>query len=75
MEAEIKRGWWWSPNSKKAHYFERGDNGGRSICRGFLVFATDILDREVQDNNDSSTDNCAKCKRLVIKMREQQKAK
>jgi hypothetical protein len=61
-EKPERRGWWWSPNSRKAHYF-RESIGGRAICGGFLVFATGILFHEAQDNAHASPDNCAACKR------------
>lgn len=57
-----KRGWWWSPNSRKAHFFVE-EEGGRAICGGFLVFATAILFAEASDTFHQSPDNCAACKR------------
>ena len=66
MSDEDFRGWWWSPNSRKAHYF---DNDGRSVCRKFMVLIVDVLRREAQDTGDESPDNCAACKKKVAKLR------
>lgn len=62
---EKTQGWWWPPNSRKAHYFVKADSG-RSLCNGFLCFLPDsVLFREAEDAHHNSLDNCAKCKKLV----------
>ena len=70
--SEQFRGWWWSPNSRKAHYF---DNDVRSLCGNFLVLAPAVLHLEVQDTDHNSPDNCAGCKRKVLARLEKERGK
>ena len=68
MESQKTQGWWWPPNSRKAHYFIATD-GGRSLCNGYLSFIPSVIASEMEDSDDLSPDNCAKCKKLVATRR------
>ncbi len=58
-----KEGWWWPSNAGKAHYMRNG----RSLCgRWGTMFANPRLEQ----GNDNSRDNCAACKRKVLKEKE-----
>lgn len=52
-------GWGWPANSKKAHYFLEGSI--RSLC-GKWAFTG-----ERESGKDESPDNCAECKRRLLK--------
>jgi len=52
------RGWWWPPNSKKAHYFV----DGRSLCGRWASLRSK---REYDDSDDEHPDNCAECMQRV----------
>jgi hypothetical protein len=54
-----KEGWTWLINSKKWHYFRKS----KSLCGKFLIIGNPQLE---QGNNESS-DNCAQCKKLLLK--------
>lgn len=60
------RGWWWSPNARRAHYFH---GNTVSLCRKLGFVDAELLRREAQDHGDNSPDNCAECKRRVAKLR------
>lgn len=57
--SNLKQGWGWPFNSRRAHFFEEGEI--ISIC-GKMMFAG-----ERTDNNHDSQDNCAECKRKRLK--------
>lgn len=50
-----KEGWAFPGKSRKAHFFT---NDGRSLCLGWGFYAGPL-----EQGNDDSSDNCAKCKR------------
>lgn len=54
---ELKDGWAWPNNSRKAHYFSRG----RSLCGKMMYLGA------TEQGNDTSPDNCAECRRRLPK--------
>ncbi len=56
-------GWNYLINSPKWHFFKAD---GRSLCGRWLTFA-----RDHHASGDDSPDNCAACKKKVVKLREQ----
>lgn len=59
----MREGWNWLFNSSKWHYFREG----RSLCGKWMTLGNP----EYQQGNDNSPDNCAACKRKLLKEREQ----
>ena len=53
-ENEIGKGWGFPLNTRKAHYF---DNDAISMCGKWMYMG------QLEDNNHTSPDNCAICKR------------
>lgn len=51
----MAEGWTWLINSRKWHYFR----DGRSLCGGFAL----LSDKDLEQGNNCSPDNCAKCRR------------
>lgn len=68
MTAEIKeqkRGWFRVMGlSRKWHYFKPDET--HTVCGEWGMFAAP---NALEDFNDSSSDNCAACKRIVAAMR------
>lgn len=60
---QVHRGWGFPLNSKKAHYFING----QSLCHKWLYLGA------LEDTNDDSPDNCAVCRRKLLKIREKEK--
>ena len=60
--SEVREGWAMVMYSRKWHYFGKD---GRSLCRGFGNFGSVPLSQ----GNDDSPDNCAMCKRKLLKRR------
>lgn len=58
-EREIKEGWGFPMNSRKAHYFV----DGVSLCRKWGFF----FGRFLEQGNDNSPDNCAACMKALPK--------
>lgn len=58
-QARFPAGWGWPGNSRKAHYFEKGETV--SICSRMMYAG----ERETGANQ--SPDNCAECKRRYQK--------
>ena len=56
-DKERDAGWAWPLNSRKAHYF----NDCRSLCGKMLFFG------KTEQGNDNSPDNCAACKKKLLK--------
>lgn len=56
-------GWGWIKNSPKWHYFI----DGRSLCGRWAYF-----DRELEQENDESPDNCTACKKALAKRKAKQ---
>lgn len=52
-------GWGLISNSRKWHYYVNG----HSLCRGFMKFT----DHDLEQGNDRSPDNCAKCQKQLAK--------
>ena len=50
----MKVGWNWLTNSKKWHYFQ---SDGRALCGRYMVFRND----DANEEDISSSDNCAEC--------------
>ena len=59
----MAQGWGFPLNMKKGHYF---NNSTISLCSRCMYGG------ELEDTNDLSDDNCAECKRRVVKLRKQQ---
>lgn len=57
-----REGWIWLINSRKWHYF--GPNG-KSLCGKFFLLGNP----ELEQGNDNSPDNCAICRRKLIKQK------
>jgi hypothetical protein len=60
---EFKEGWVWFLNSKKAHYVKEH----RALCGRWLY-----LGNSYEQGKDDSPDNCAECKRRLLKIRGKQ---
>jgi len=60
---DLKVGWGWPMNSKKAHWF----NNGRALCGKWLYMGA------LEEGNDTSSDNCAECKKRKLKCEEKGK--
>lgn len=58
-----KEGWGWLLNSRKWHYFLPG---GRSICGKWLALGNQTLEQ----GNDTSSDNCAACRKKVTSLKQ-----
>jgi len=58
-------GWTWLANSSRWHYFR----DGRSLCGKFMLFADP--DEGYESGQDESPDNCAACKRKVLREKAQ----
>lgn len=56
----LAQGWWFALNSRKAHYYEKGEI--RSICGKQMTFGSRP---GTEDDNHDSADNCAACKRQL----------
>jgi hypothetical protein len=54
-----REGWGWLSNSPKWHYFV----DGRSLCGRWLGLGLG----ELEQGMDNSPDNCAECRRRVVK--------
>jgi len=59
VEACDKRGWGFSGNSRKAHYFTKS---GRSLCGRWLLLGL------LENSNHGSPDNCKECNRRREKL-------
>lgn len=59
--SKFKPGWGSTPISKKWHWF---DNDGMSLCRKIGFYRGNT-----KEGNDSSADNCARCRKLLEKSR------
>ncbi len=59
MTEKEKEGWTWLINSTKWHYFRNS----RSLCGKFALLSSTSLEQ----GNDNSPDNCAPCKRALLK--------
>jgi hypothetical protein len=60
-QQKTNEGWGYSPNiSKKWHYFV----DGTSLCHKIGFYHS-----ELEQGNDNSVDNCAECKRRLLKRR------
>lgn len=66
MENEIVKEGWGPTRGRKWHYFrfKKGENLAFSLC-GKIGFYP--VSNELETGNDNSPDNCAKCKRELIK--------
>ena len=64
----IKQGWGLTIG-RKYHYFifKEGYTLGESLCRRIGFYHVDNI---LEDGNDNSVDNCAKCKKLLAKIKE-----
>ena len=65
-----KRGWWWAPGTRKAHYYEAGQ--AKSLCTRYMSFLADVIAHEANDTGDDSPDNCAACVKMVAKLRKRE---
>lgn len=63
-----KPGWGKSPASRKWHYFHHTENG-LSLCGGIGFYFG-----PTEEGGDTSPDNCAKCRKGLIKLREVRKS-
>ncbi|KKM17726.1 hypothetical protein LCGC14_1672900 [marine sediment metagenome] len=59
MTEEIKEGWGFPGNCRKAHYFKAD---GRSLCRKWGSFRISL-----EQGNDDSPDNCTVCMKALPK--------
>lgn len=59
--ATNKEGWTWLRNSRKWHYFR----AGKSLCKRYMLLKHPSEGYE--SGNNGSTDNCASCKREILK--------
>jgi hypothetical protein len=55
---QSKEGWVWFLNSKKAHYVREG----RALCGRWMYLGSTF-----EQGNDDSVDNCAECRRRLLK--------
>lgn len=55
---DLKEGWGWPLNSKKAHYFQ----DARALCGKWLYTG------RLELGNNASLDNCMACRRKLDKM-------
>jgi hypothetical protein len=62
---EVKEGWGWPLNSRKAHYFT---HEGRSLCGNWMFFG------QLQPDDFRSKDDCKACLKRLAKSREGRKA-
>lgn len=53
-----KEGWNWLSNATKWHYFVEG----RSLCRRWMCFGTDL-----KEDTGESPDDCAACRKALTK--------
>ena len=53
-------GWNWLSNSRKWHYFR----DGRSLCQQYMLLGSNA---DAQTGNDMSPDNCAACRRVLLR--------
>lgn len=60
----MDEGWTYLYNSPKWHYFVKGDRIV-SLCRKWMLFSV----ADLESGNDNSPDNCAKCRKELIKRR------
>lgn len=58
VTSEMKEGWGFPANSRKAHYFV----DMMALCRKYGFYRGTL-----EQGNDESPDNCAECKRLLSK--------
>ena len=54
-----KEGWTWLTNAIKWHYFREG----QSLCKKYMLLGSG----ELELGNNNSPDNCAACKKVLIK--------
>lgn len=57
------QGWARPANSRKYHYFV----GAMALCHRWAFLAPDL-----DDTNDDHAENCAACKREIVKLRKQE---
>ena len=63
---DFKPGWWFPLNSRKAHYMV-DDFTIRSLCGKWGALTYTI---PTEDYNHDSGDNCATCKKKLVKLQE-----
>jgi hypothetical protein len=61
--SKCRKGWGYLSNSPKWHYF---DEDGRSLCGRYARFDGNM---HSEDFNDTSSDNCAACRKKLAKIR------